>query len=552
MISIAGQQGKTFGPAQIDFAEIAASGSLTYQSLGVDELAFSIEPQYLDAREQEIPEEGQYIDLFQGSQRLFRGIVTRVQNEWGQGALSVDVIVSGAFWWLEQTALSDIVGVGNDAIERPQFRCEIGGVESHVRRLFDRMQDLGLPVALGAMDACYDIPTTTFQDASFGRALSELLRLVPDAVGWFDYSVIGNPQFRLSRRNTNAAEVFTLGSDAVLSGSLEAEYSLKIERVSIPYAERLLDGSISYKEFSAGTGSGTRQVVPVSGPELVDFVPPDPIDGVTISTANAMANSVTVQKTTIEKLFPVWYRFESTYPSIAATRNLNLWSTDATSQLYSGGVTPFIKLEDGTDLDINTHNRWAIIYDPDLEIPSWLSDVESVQKARLAGTVWIFEANATITDDWIVDLINDSDFVSRIVGGPNNNDTTIFFDLDLEIILLDRELTNQTFYKPLSYIFETPPADFAENLRAAQNWLPYIGSVNLEAENPPFVRKTGSTINLAGGRSVWESMGGLVQGETLDLFTREQSLSLGLPERLTGSTPVTRLERSSSDSLIIL
>ena len=58
MISIAGQQGKTFGPAQIDFAEIAASGSLTYQSLGVDELAFSIEPQYLDAREQEIPEEG--------------------------------------------------------------------------------------------------------------------------------------------------------------------------------------------------------------------------------------------------------------------------------------------------------------------------------------------------------------------------------------------------------------------------------------------------------------------------------------------------------------
>jgi len=175
-----------------------------------------------------------------------------------------------------------------------------------------------------------------------------------------------------------------------------------------------------------------------------------------------------------------------------------------------------------------------------------------VQKARLAGTVWIFEANATITDDWIVDLINDSDFVSRVVGGPNNNDTTIFFDLDLEILLLDRELTDQTFYKPLSYIFETPPVDFAENLRAAQNWLPYIGSVNLEAENPPFVRKTGSTINLAGGRSVWGSMGGLVQGETLDLFTREQSLSLGLPERLTGSTPVTRLQRASSDSLIIL
>ncbi len=990
MITIAGEEGKTFGPAQIDFAEIGASGSLSYQSLGVDELTFSIEPEYLNAREQEIPEEGQYIELFESSQRIFCGIVTNVQNEWGEGNLSVDVIVSGPFWWLEQTALSEIVGVGSEATERPQFRCEIGRVESHIQRLFDRMQNLGLPVALGAMEDCYDIPTTTFQDASFARALSELLRMVPDAVGWFDYSTIGHPEFRVSRRkkeelqkisrpedatlkyigsdlgapgnlkfrgiaesngkifctpyaagnllvidpstdttsnggtvafattvlnkvidtmtasdgfiyanptgyssylrinpsaagtvsdpyvtppprvvsdandsylgynpenvrggaehngniyssvysrgasensgtpyvlkfdidhpkvaahssaspnpfgrtlldinfpvdgngdrvggiyevrpnweteisgsiytwiydtyfgatkadngkiyltpygadrivivnpdtdnvavgndvitgnepyytntwptdgyhvtdltihatywskysggtyvpengciycfprhanailkidtsddsaveiplppalriykNTyasgtssefdgyklksfssvlgpdgkvysvpneipflfwidpktdeigyrdisgeleeagsngvewysygvtyqnaiyfapmkaryvlklefsyqNGAELLTLGSDPVISGSLEAQYSLKIDSVSVPYAERLLDGSISFKEISSGTSSGTRQIVPVSGPELVDFVPPDPIDGVTISTANAMANSVTVQKTTIEKLFPVWYRFESTYPSIAATRNLNLWSTDATSQQYSGGVTPFIKLEDGTDLDINTHNRWAIIYDPDLEIPSWLSDVQSVQKARLAGTVWIFEDNATITDDWIVDLINDSDFVSRVVGGPNNNDTTIFFDLDLEILLLDRELTDQTFYKPLSYIFETPPADFAENLREAQNWLPYIGSVNLEAENPPFIRKTGSTINLAGGRSVWESMGGLVQGETLDLFTREQSLSLGLPERLTGSTPVTRLERSSSDSLIIL
>lgn len=561
MISIAGEQGKAFGPAQIDFAEIGASGSLTYQSLGVDELAFSIEPQYLDAREQEIPEEGQYIDLFQGSQRLFRGIVTRVQNEWGQGALSVDVIVSGAFWWLEQTALSDIVGVGNDAIERPQFRCEIGGVESHVRRLFDRMQDLGLPVALGAMDACYDIPTTTFRDASFGRALSELLRLVPDAVGWFDYSVIGDPQFRLSRRNTDAAEVFTLGSDAVLSGSLEAEYSLKIERVSIPYAERLLDGSISYKEVSAGTGSGTRQVVPVSGPELVDFVPPDPIDGVTITTEQTMDNSVQVSNDAIEKVFPFYVWWSSTYPAAVGSHPLLLWSDQASTVskiLYPSGSIPKLIMDQGDVIDISTDNRFAIIHDPDLELPSWFSDVETLQTGRIVGTVYTVRGNEVGVPDFVQALLDEADYYviqtsgSGLPTGLNNGDKAMFYEIDIPVTLLDRELTDQTFYKPLSYIFETPPFDFAENLRAAQNWLPYIGSVDLEAENPPFVRKTGSTINLAGGRSVWESMGGLVQGETLDLFTREQSLSLGLPERLTGSTPVTRLERASSDSLIIL
>lgn len=984
MITIAGEEGKTFGPAQIDFAEIGASGSLSYQSLGVDELTFSIEPEYLNAREQEIPEEGQYIELFESSQRIFCGIVTNVQNEWGEGNLSVDVIVSGPFWWLEQTALSEIVGIGSEASERPQFRCEIGRVESHIRRLFDRMQNLGLPVALGAMEDCYDIPTTTFQDASFARALSELLRMVPDAVGWFDYSTIGHPEFRVSRRkkdlaegvklnfkfigsdlgapgnlkfrgiaesdgkifctpynenyllvidpstdttsnggavagpsihnklidtvkaddgfiyanpagyssylrinpsatpyvtaqgspststdsylgynpenvrggaehngniygsvysrgattnngkpyvlkfdidatsttnhqspygrtlldinfpvdgngdrvggiydvrpnweteisgsvytwlydtyfgatkagngkiyltpygadrivivnpqtdnvavgndiitgnepyytntwptnsghvtdltihatywskysggtyvpengciycfprhanailkidtsddsaveiplppalriykNTyasgtssefdgyklksfssvlgpdgkvysvpneipflfwidpktdeigyrdisgeleeagsngvewysygvtyqnaiyfapmkaryvlklefsyqNGAELLTLGSDPVISGSLEAQYSLKIDSVSVPYAERLLDGSILFKEISAGISSGTRQVVPVSGPELVDFVPPDPIDGVTITTEQTMDNSVQVSNDAIEKLFPFYVWWSSTYPSAVGSHPLLLWSDQASTVskiLYPSGSIPKLIMDQGDVIDISTDNRFAIIHDPDLQLPSWFSDVETLQTGRIVGTVYTVRGSETSIPDFVQALLDEADYFviqtsgSGLPTGLNNGDKAMFYEIDIPVTLLDRELINQTFYKPLSYIFETPPVDFAENLRAAQNWLPYIGSVNLEAENPPFVRKTGSTINLAGGRSVWESMGGLVQGETLDLFTREQSLSLGLPERLTGSTPVTRLERSSSDSLIIL
>tara|TARA_B100001059_G_C17832577_1_gene585697 strand:+ start:744 stop:3734 length:2991 start_codon:yes stop_codon:yes gene_type:complete len=996
MITIAGEEGKTFGPAQIDFAEIGASGSLNYQSLGVDELTFSIEPEYLNAREQEIPEEGQYIELFESSQRIFCGIVTSVQNEWGEGNLSVDVTVSGPFWWLEQTALSEIVSVGSDASERPQFKCEIGGVETHIRRLFDRMQDLGLPVALGEMDACYDIPTTTFQDASFARALSELLRMVPDAVGWFDYSTSGDPEFRVTRRkkeelqeisgpedatfnyigsdlgapgnlkfrgiaesggkifctpyaagnllvidpfsdttsnggtvveattnlrkaidtinasdgfiyanpavnssyfrinpsaagtvsdpyisppprvasdandsylgynpenvrggaehngniygsvysrsastnggtpyvlkfdidatstsnhqppygrtlldinfpvdgngdrvggiydvrpnweteiagsnytwiydsyygatkavngkiyltpygadrivivdpntdnvtvgndvitgnepyytaagwptgltngvqtttlhfpywskysggtyvpengciycfprlanailkidtsndsaveiplpsalriykNTylsgtnfqfdgyklksfssvlgpdgkvysvpneipflfwidpktdeigyrdisveleesgsngvewfsygvtyknaiyfapmksryvlklqfpyeNSAELLTLGSDPVTSGSLEAQYSLKIDSVSVPYAERLLDGSILFKEISSGTSSGTRQIVPVSGPELVDFVPPDPIDGVTITTEQTMDNSVQVSNDAIEKLFPFYVWWSLTYPFAVGSHPLLLWSDQASTVskiLYPSGSIPKLIMDEGDVIDISTDNRFAIV-DPDLQLPSWFSDVETLQTGRIVGTVYTTRASETSIPAFVQALLDEADYFviqtsgSGLPEGLNNGDKAMFYEIDIPVTLLDRELINQTFYKPLSYIFETPPADFAENLREAQNWLPYIGSVNLEAENPPFVRKTGSTINLAGGRSVWESMGGLVQGETFDLLTREQSLSLGLPERLTGSTPVTRLERSSSDSLIIL
>lgn len=553
MITISGEQGASFGPNQIQFDELAGAGNLTYQSLGVDELTFSITPAFLDSRDFEIPQEGQKIELFQVSQRIFSGIVTKVSSEWGSGALSVDVLVSGPFWWLEQTSLTEIVGTGANEAERPEFRCEKGPVEGHVESLFNRMVNVGLPVRLGSMDACYEIPTTTFQDASFARALSELLRLVPDSVGWWDYSVSGNPEFRISRRNTYKTEDFTLGADPVVSGSLQAEYSLKIDRVSVPYAERLDDGTVSYKELTSGPNYGTRQVLPVSGPELVDFVPPDPIDGVTISTVNILANAVRLNMNSLESVWEFWQQWAERYPSPAATRTPTEWNGGTNpSDYYSLGLRPYAYLENGTKVDISTDNRWAVSYSPDTEIPSWLADVESVQKAKIKGTVWLFVDGSFNNQDWLLELMNEADFIRTEISGVNNLDRHLFFDLDFDVLLLDRSLTDQTFYKPLSYIFETPPPNFANDLKNAQNWLPYVGNLKLQPDDDLFLRRIGSTINLLEGRAPWASMGGLVQGETFDLFSKEQTLNLGLPERLSGSTPVTRLERSGSDSLIIL
>jgi len=553
MITISGAQGASFGPDQIPFGDLASSGNLVFQSLGVDELTFSINPAFLDSRDFQIPQEGQTIELFQSSQRIFKGIVSKVSNEWGSGSLSVDVLVSGPFWWLEQTSLTEIVGTGANEAERPQFRCELGAIEDHVTALFRRMIEIGLPVQLGEMDSLYDIPTTTFQNVSFARALSELLRLVPDAVGWWDYSGSEDPAFRISRRNTYAAQQFTLGVDPVISGSLTAEYSLKIERVSVPYAERLDDGSISFKELNAGPNYGTRQVVPVSGPELVDFVPPDPIDSVTVSTVNILSNSVSLNMNSLESVWEFWQQWSERYPSPAATRTPTEWTSGTNpSDYYPEGLRPYAYLEDGTKVDIATDNRWAISYSPDNEIPSWLKDVESVQNAKIRGTVWLFVDAAFDGQDWLLELINEADYVRTEVGGENNLDRHLFFDLDFDVVLLDRTLTDQTFYKPLAYIFETPPPNFANNLRIAQNWLPYVGNLKLQPDQDLFTRRIGSTINVLGGRSAWEQMGGLVQGETFDLFSKEQTLNLGLPERLSGETPVTRLERSSSDSLIIL
>jgi hypothetical protein len=548
-VTIKGQAGKAFDEQERDFSELASSGSLSFESLGVDELAFTIEPTFLDARESEIPEEGQSVSLFIAGERVFSGIVTTVSNDWGAGALVVEVVVSGAWWWLEQTALSDLV---DGDTERPQFRCAIGSVTGHITRLFERMEALGLPVALGDMDECYDIPTTTFRDASFGRALSELLRLVPDAVGWWDYS--GDlPAFRLTRRkDPSEADTLTLGVDPVTEGSLRAEYSLKIDRVTCPYAERLETGETAFRSLVAGSG-GTQQVFPVSGPELVDFVPPDPIDGVTISTVDIVDNSTSLDMANLELVWKFWQDWSERYPGVASTRTPTEWNGGTNpSDLYSNGLRPYVFLDDGTRVDTTIHPRYAVTYAPDREIPSWFSEVDGYQLGEIRGTVFL-EVDASFNgEDWLQELMNEAAYVYTVIGGPDNLDRTIFFDLEIPVILLPTELTAKSFYKALAYEFEIPPSDLAENLRQAQAWTPYVGTIGLEVEGETFQRKTGSTINLAGGRSAWETMGGLVQGERLDLFSLAHVLNLGLPERLSGSTPVTRLERSSSDSVVLL
>lgn len=554
-ITIKGEAGKSLNEDERQFSEIAESGSLSFGSLRVDELSFSMVP--ADTTGSDLtPDEGQELSLLIGGEVAFKGIAATVSSQWRESSLATQVKVSGAWWWLEQTPLSELI----EEVERPQFRCGKGDVKSHIQSLFARLEALGVPVALGEVIECYEIPTVTFRDGPFSSALAELIRYVPDAVGWWDYSK-EVPEFNLSRRSVDNATQFVLGSDPVISADLQAEYGLEVKTVEVPYAERLPSGETAFRTQTSQQGeAGSRQVNPVSGPELADFVPSDPIEGATITTVDAMANSVTVDVSAIEQIWGFWVDWAARNSAISATRNLSLWdeSTGLSSTFYPGGLEPFIELADGTALDVAVHNRYAVIYDPETEIPDWMSEIENVQKAKLKGTVWFLEENSTGTPDWIKELIQESSFERKQVGGTgqpagqNNNDHSIFFDLDLDIVLIDRVISAETLYKPLSYIYETPPNDYAENLRAAQSWLPYSGDIVLQAPEGPLKRYSGQTINLSGGREKWQQMGALAQGESIDLYSGQHSIELGLPSRLSGVTPVTRLDRDPKDNVITL
>jgi len=290
----------------------------------------------------------------------------------------------------------------------------------------------------------------------------------------------------------------------------------------------------------AGSG-GTQQVFPVSGPELVDFVPPDPIDSILVSTGIF----------SLENFLKTWDFYRTWLARFGPIPTVNV-STAENSRYPE--ATPLTL----TDLDGNPITSGRVITSLEERAPEWLVEKMGLIEARYTGTFHFtyLSPGGTAIPEKVSYVWADYNYVASQQTGLNGIDLLLYFyyniDLPVWIAPATVELTDVPFYKPLAYEFEIPPSDLAENLRRAQAWTPYVGTIGLEVEGEAFERKTGSTINLAGGRSAWETMGGLVQGERLDLFSLAHVLNLGLPERLSGSTPVTRLERSSSDSVVLL
>jgi len=145
---------------------------------------------------------------------------------------------------------------------------------------------------------------------------------------------------------------------------------------------------------------------------------------------------------------------------------------------------------------------------------------------------------------------------SVITGGDNAGDTYWFFEFGLDVVLFDGSYSDHVFTLPAgsltTYDYEEPPADYAQNLRDAQSWLPYTGDITLSADFAPITRYSGQTLNLSGGLPKLASMGALIEGEEFDLETGEHILRAGLPQRFSGVTSATRIDTRPNDNIFAI
>lgn len=547
---IRGEAGKALDETKRFFHEIAEGGTLRFANQTDDILNIAIAPKFITGSGASIPEVGQEITLEINDDRVFKGIVTGVPASLGGDGMTVNVTVSGPWWWLDNTPITEEI----TEAERPQFECPKGDLRGNLIAILNRAISKGLPIAIGTIDACYDVPTVTFQGGSFADAISELVRLVPDAVLWWDYSGTGHPKLNLTRRDAENPTTMRVGVDEISSLSLNPEWGLKVSEVSVPYASRAENGSIQYlAQSSDQSGSGQRQVIAVSGPELTDFVPPDPIESKTITSKNPFSTGSEIDDTEFNSVWPWWQQMKDLHSGDTPPNFVEFASASMSAQ-YPNGLVPDYYHEDGTVVVAATAARF-VVKPAGETLPDWLIEKLGLVKGYHKGT-WMaelvygnFEDPWTEATDLEREVIQSAAHFYQVTYTPMT--VRFFFDLNFEVYFMASEVTSQTHYQPLAYDYETPPADFAKNLRDAQNWLPYSGGVTLDREDHGFSRMMGKTIKIEGGLPPWETMGALVQGESYDLFSQRQEIELGVPARLSGTTPVHRVNRQGSDSIVI-
>jgi hypothetical protein len=563
-ITIKGEEGKAFGASELAFSDVAASGRLSFRSQAPDDLSFVIEPKLITASGSKIPEVGQRIELFIGGSRQFCGVVTRIPSNWEAEVLSVSVTVEGPWWNLEKTPLTDLIPDATKMVERPQFRCPKGNIRDHIIQLLQRAISVGVPIEIGEIAACYDCPTTTFRDGSFAYALAELARLVPDSVIWWDYSGTGNPKFNLSRRDLPKAKTFVLGSDDITSVDLTPELDLKVERVTVESATRAIDGSVEYRSLNAGINTESRQIVTVSGPELAEILPPDPLESFLLSTGGV--TSISGARLTVRRIWDFWIAQELVH----GEQQIGLANFANFVQYYDGGIddsdyfsgnvswnngiAPKWYSEDGSQVISGDEYKYAVIA-PNGEVPSWLAENLALNKGRMTGT-WVAKFSTPLGvqfSDFAFEAINNADFYRQQAATTSDPlYVWAFFQLDFPVYYASILVDDVTYWQAPAYTFEAPPSDYAANLLAAQNFLPYSGGVDLQLQPGGFIRRSGATLNIGGGLKPWESMGALVQGETLDLETGLHSLEVGVPGLRSGLNSVSFIKRDPSDNVIIL
>jgi len=289
--TIAGEAGKAWDATQQTMAYRQIEGAnLTFRSLAADELVLDIEAE--DIASYAAPELGQIVRLYRSGALFFTGHVTSNPVTFSAQSQSLRIVVSGAWWWMERINYTSTQtdGAGGTATRMTGIFGDVtsgSNLKTAIETAIDRCVVLGVPIANiaggSSVATFFTIPRITLNQSTCAQVISELVRLVPDTMVYFDYSTT-TPTIQVTRRGVATTRTLTLGTDPVESIDVQPVYEMKVDRVELPFVQRNQEGRTVYNTQTSGTATNGRvQIITVSGPELDTFLPNELFDSVAIN-----------------------------------------------------------------------------------------------------------------------------------------------------------------------------------------------------------------------------------------------------------------------------
>lgn len=557
--------GTTNGDYLLGADLLGVNASLRFENLGPDVLQWTARTESIDAGETIIPDVGQRVELWSSSGlvRYFRGWVTQARaTNYG-----VQVVVEGPWQWLQKIDItSSLTSVSTDT--RPTIIFNEATVTSNITALLNRAIALGAPIAIGTIASTFTIPKLQLSMMTCADVLAELMRWVPDCVGWWDYNGSGTPTFNLSRRAGMSATTYTVGTSPLVDFDLTGRPDLIPARVEVKYIARTPAGLPEYQTQADGSAvAGRTQIIGLSGKELDTFLPPDDYQSYTAATSGLLNTSFAISST-VKSIIPEVVKSRAEFSGAPGIDNdVDATLANGETLVYGNYIgqnmslssyfyqkQPSLQFTDPeTGVPVSVTNKRLVIGQAQ---PDWATSAyANAQKVRITGRLYRaqkkelrnysqgskgFYTEPTWSQAFPWTTREDTGYYYWATAQPSGSfvpeGTTVYFnylDFEIDAILTTSNFsTPTTIYKPQDYEYLSPPANLAANLRSAQNFTPYEGTLSLVySALPPLGNELQYKVNVTGAQAGLDSAGALVRAATFDLANASLDLEIGAPAR---------------------
>ena len=602
--SLRGEAGKSLdaGWHTLEALGIHAA-SVTLRSLAEDELAFTQRA----APGRLIADDDQWISLADGSGQIILTGIAKRTFQFPQNLYQFSV--TNVYRGLTQTPLIDA------ATRRPYTLYTEADLGATVVSLLGRAQALGLPIQPPAtLPEMFAVPKMAFVSASCGSALEDALKWLPDAASRMDYATTP-PTLRFSRRASSTAIALNLdvAGHGVTAMTLTAMPEARALFVAFVYAQRRDALLVDYATQQAGdpaADSHRSLSIYLSGADKVDLMSSEALvtsnnalltAKASLTAANASVTAVNAQiaadyaaavaaipgtpdvfnalayviardsAMTVAGVTPSWqsdgfavcytwsYGFSGGFPDSSPT----ITSTGRSySALAYSPVTTGVVLGTGwavpsgtfTDAQLATAGStkklanlsgrcvfqgggsgslgFAFFCSGGLTYPTWYYGTQPPYVS------FYYHDVAAIAVDWL--SLAPSTIRANLAAAALavKNGTTV-----------DAAAATNTFIDQAAFV--EAPDNLAANYFAAQDWLPYSGSLSF-TPTAPVLPAPGDFVSIAadGLPGAFASMATPVSALQIDLQTGASTVTLGPSARMTFSNLQDRLRIPPADNCV--